>query len=136
VNDIDVKLMFAVFYFYVDQLYQEFSSNIRKRGSGGMNVVIIDEFYMFSVLESDRNCTQLRQFLRKTSSQVEKMFVFGHREAINAAETNVLYDVASAVAVLSLNSIVGDSLQLMSFTCDLLMMKPERRVTHEVFGYF
>jgi hypothetical protein len=98
---------------------------IKKLSAQKTNILIIDDFFMVSLLAGSRDCKRIRQFLRKSSQHVDKMFIFSHKETINPSETGVVYDVASAIAVLSAS-------QSKYFVCDLLKIKPERRVTHEV----
>lgn len=98
------------------------------------HVLIIDDYSVFSTLSCARDVGLLSEFLRLISKRLKKMFLFFCKETLSAEETAVVYNLASDLAYLQLlpESIGSICNNTKRFSCDLLKIRHDRRVSHEV----
>ncbi len=112
------------------------SQNMKKH-EDSTHVLIIDDFSLFSVLSADRDCIKIGNFLKRFCSKLHRVFTFANQNTLTSPEISKLYEVASAVAVLtSLQQGTQNNEQFQAqkniLICDLLKIREERRVSHEV----
>lgn len=101
---------------------------------GRTHIMIIDDYAIFSVVCGCRNARLQMQFLRSINKQFRKIFLFFLKDSLSTEEIAMIYDISSDIAFLQLHpesygTICNSSSK---FICDLLKIRPDRKVTHDV----
>lgn len=114
--------------------------NVKKQPNSS-HVLIIDDFSTFSLLSANRDCSKIASFLKRCCKKFQRVFTFSNQNTLSRLEISKLYEVASAVAVLGCyhgsgglpNEVAHAKKTIL--VCDLLKIREERRVSHEVYKY-
>lgn len=116
-----------------ETLYEVIVKNVDTK-PGGTHIMLIDDYAMFSIVYGARDTRRQAHFLRLMCKWFRKMFIFFQKESLSKEEIGMIYDMSTDIAFLQLHpdSYGPVCTNNSKFVCDLLKIRTDRRVTHDV----
>ncbi|CAL8073280.1 unnamed protein product [Orchesella dallaii] len=116
----------------LENVFEDLMNNVSSK-PGRTHIMFMDDYSIFSILSTSRDIKRQSRFLNLVKKRFRKMFLFFHKDTLTSQEIGIVYDVASDICYLQSHpGAVGSSCNSSSkFLCDLLKIRPNRRVTHE-----